>query len=29
MTLGKFAAGQKNDFHTLNIANNGQSSSML
>ncbi len=29
MTLGKFAAGQKNDFHTLNLANNGQSSSML
>ena len=29
MTLGKFAAGRKNDFHILNLANNGQSSSLL
>ena len=29
MTLGKFAAGRKNGFHILNLANNGQSSSLL
>ena len=29
MTLGKFAAGRKKDIHTLNLANNGQSSSIL
>ena len=29
MTLGKFAAGRKNDSHILNLANNGQSSSLL
>ena len=29
MTLGKFAAGRKNDNHILNISNNGQSSSLL
>ena len=29
MTLGKFAAGEKNDFQILNLANNGQSSSLL
>ena len=29
MTLGKFAAGRKNASHTLNLANNGQSSSIL
>ena len=29
MVLGKFAAGEKSDFHTLNLANNGQSSSLL
>ena len=29
MTLGKFAAGQKNDVQNLNLSNNGQSSSIL
>jgi len=29
MTLGKFAAGKKNDFQNLNLSNNGQSSSLL
>ena len=29
MFLGKFAAGRKNDVNTLNLANNGQSSSLL
>ena len=29
MKLGKFAAGRKNDTHILNLANNGQSSSLL
>ena len=29
MTLGKFAAGKKNDVQNLNLSNNGQSSSLL
>ena len=29
MTLGKFAAGRKNDVNVLNLSNNGQSSSLL
>ena len=29
MVLGKFAAGSKNDIQSLNLANNGQSSSLL
>ena len=29
MTLGKFAAGQKNEVQMLNLSNNGQSSSLL
>ena len=29
MILGKFAAGQKNEVHMLNLSNNGQSSSLL
>ena len=29
MTLGKFAAGRKNDINILNLSNNGQSSSLL
>ena len=29
MTLGRFAAGRKNDVHILNLSNNGQSSSLL
>ena len=29
MSLGKFAAGRKNEAHILNLSNNGQSSSLL